>query len=88
MLDWQFTNLHFRAAPLLRAEVRKKTVPLVGGPFCGLVYDMPDNVVIIEESIEGTDRIARYHRITGNKGDVLYEYKGTYPNGDLIEPRV
>jgi hypothetical protein len=63
-------------------------LPLVGGPYCGLVYDVPYNVVVIEESIEGTDRIARYNRMTGNKGDDTFEYKGIHPNGDLIEPGV
>ena len=63
-------------------------LPLVGGPFCGLIYDVPDNVVIIEESIEGTDRIAEYLRMTGSKGAVTYEFKGTHPNGDLIEPGI
>jgi hypothetical protein len=63
-------------------------LPLVGGPFCGLIYDVADNVVIIEESVEGTDRTAEYHRMTGSKGDVTYQFQGTHPNGDLIEPGV
>jgi hypothetical protein len=52
-----------------------------------LIYDVPDNVVIIEESIEGTGRIAEYHRMTGKDG-VSFEFKRTHPDADLIEPGI
>jgi hypothetical protein len=59
-------------------------LPLVGGPLCGLIYDVPDNVVIIEESIESTGRIAEYRRMTGKDGDV-FDFSRTHPDADLIE---